>query len=718
MDRLGRASLFSTQWHRVANVCPVLASDVVVARHVYRGRASYVLQRRAAGAVHHLDALSYALVDGLDGETSVSTLWERAVVEYDELAPTQDEWMELLSQLYKADLLVVDRRVPEERLFERRQDYRVRERKERYLNPLYLRFSLFDPDEWLDRWLPLGRLVFSREAAASLLFLLCLAVLTLFTHSDSLWRELTEWEPLSRESILLALALYPVLKVLHELAHALAVKRCGGEVHEIGVSLMVLLPLPYVDASASAMFPEKKNRMLVSAAGILVELAAAAIGVLLWVYADGLLQSLGMAMFVIGGLSTVVFNANPLLKFDGYYLLADWLEIPNLAERSRRKLRGSLRRLICGLDAESSSNNDSMENVCLHVYGICSALFRFVLVLTIAWIVSDQWFIIGLLLAAFALYTAVVRPLVKFAATLKTDTAFRSRRAVGILTIIPLAIVTVTCLIPLPHSGFTQGVVWVPDDAVVRADGDCQVTDIFVEPGEYVTEGQRLFVCEELGLFAQRDELIARVDELSTRRAGSATRDPLGTTAIEAELKASKVALSNVRERIANGTVSARTAGVFNPAVTASLDNHSFYRGDLVGYVVPSDQRTVRLAIREDWIDEFDYQLQSLWLRIPGADGSSKTFVTEVTRRTPKATRVVASPALTTLGGGHFPAEAHQGSILVKDAVFDLELEWPETAENSAIGSYVDVRLVYEPSTLASRMRTAVLYAFTNRAAS
>jgi len=253
-------SLFSSQWHRVRDVCPRLASDVEVSRHVYRGE-----------------------------------LWEEALVELDQSAPTQDEWIGLIAELYSADLLVVDRRVPTERLFDRREEHRTSERRSRYLNPLYLRFALYDPDEWLNRFIPLSKWVFSRFVGLAWLLLLVIASISMVVNGDELWHAMSDGEVLNARNATILFLLYPVIKLLHEFAHALAVKRCGGEVHETGISLMVMLPLPYVDASASSFFAHKYDRMLVSAAGIFVELACAAIGVLLWASTSGLLQDIGLA---------------------------------------------------------------------------------------------------------------------------------------------------------------------------------------------------------------------------------------------------------------------------------------------------------------------------------------------------------------------------------------------------------------------------------------
>ena len=127
-------------------------------------------------------------------------------------------------------------------------------------------------------------------------------------------------------------------------------KAWGGEVHEMGVMLLVLMPVPYVDASASSAFPEKRRRMVVGAAGMIVELFVASIALALWLEMQpGALRAVLFNVMLIAGISTVLFNANPLLRFDGYYILSDWLEIPNLRQRAQQYLGSIFERRLFGM---------------------------------------------------------------------------------------------------------------------------------------------------------------------------------------------------------------------------------------------------------------------------------------------------------------------------------------------------------------------------------
>jgi putative peptide zinc metalloprotease protein len=140
---------------------------------------------------------------------------------------------------------------------------------------------------------------------------------------------------LAPQNLLLLWFVYPLVKAIHELGHAYATKIYGGEVHEIGVMFLVFVPVPYVDASASSSFPDKRQRMAVGAIGIGVEMLLAAVAVFVFAHATiGLVHAIAYNVILIGGVSTILFNGNPLLRFDGYYVLSDLLDVPNLGPRA------------------------------------------------------------------------------------------------------------------------------------------------------------------------------------------------------------------------------------------------------------------------------------------------------------------------------------------------------------------------------------------------
>lgn len=715
VGRVSAETLFSTHWHRVREVRPRLADDVVVSRHVYRDRPCWVLQRRATSSFHRLDAASFELVDRLDGQLTVEAIWEQALVGRDKAAPTQDQWIALLAELQAAKLLIIEGRVSAEHLFERREDRRLRERRERRLNPLYLRFALYDPDAWLTRLDPVARALFSRTACVLWLVLMIGGSLSLALGGASLFDTLTSTDFPSSRITLLMLIVYPLLKLVHELGHALAVKRCGGEVHELGVALMVLVPLPYIDASASAFFRDKRQRMLVASAGIVVELGFAAVGAMLWVGTSGLAAELGLALLLTGGASTLLMNGNPLLRFDGYYLLSDAIGIPKLATRSRAAVLSHLRAWLSGSPVRGAVTTDVAERRWLLAYGVLSSIYRTGLLLWIAWWLSGRLLIVGVALALYAVFSSLVLPLVRGLRAVSRDADLQAPRPLLLVSSMPMVLTALVFGMPLPHVDVSRGVVWLPDRAVIRADNQCEITSASVRPGQAVRQGQALFDCLDPEHAMRERELIARAAELDVLLTGFETENPAEHSRLLSESRANEATLAAMRERMANAHRTAALDGRFDMPGSTSLVGRSVARGEIVGYVVPDAELTVRVALEEGAAGRLDRHLRRVEVRIPNAHAGPKVHDTAVLTRTLRASNEVPSAALGTAGGGEHQADPLGDGRQVLASLFDVELAWPEEAEVAPVGSHVDVRFVHPATPLAGRIGDALRRAFGER---
>ena len=192
----------------------------------------------------------------------------------------------------------------------------------------------------------------------------------------------------------------------------LAVKRWGGEVHEMGIMLLVFMPLPYVDASSSSVFRDKHKRMLVGAAGILTELFLAAIATFVWFAVEtGTVRDIAYDVMLIGGISTLLFNGNPLLRFDGYYVLADAIEIPNLAQRANRYYGYLIQRYLFARADVSSPVSAPGERSWFLFYGPASAVYRLFILATIVLFLAEEYLVAGVLLGLVAVILQIVVPL-------------------------------------------------------------------------------------------------------------------------------------------------------------------------------------------------------------------------------------------------------------------------------------------------------------------
>ncbi len=512
------ANLQSPHWYRVAGLRPRLRAGIAVSRQQVRGEVWRVLTDPVSGRHHRFDAVAWSLLAACDGRRTLDEVWTARSLAPD--APTQDEAIRLIAQAHEAQLLLCD--VPPEAATLIRSRRRQQGRRRRAaINPLAFRVPLWDPDRFLQRHVARVSPLFGRVAALALLAWLLLGAGVLavqandfLAHSAALAGSSRFW--------LMAWLLYPVLKALHELAHAFAVKHHGGEVHAMGVTLLMFTPVPYVDASAAAGFADRRQRAQVAAAGIAVELALASAALWLWwLLEPGLLRDAAAAVAVIGGLSTLLVNGNPLLRFDGYHVFCDLMELPNLGTRSRQWWLAVLKRLLLGSDAARLPRESPGERPWLVAYAPLSWLMQVGLWLfAVRWLSEVQaW--LGALLLVFGAWSMLLMPLGRTLGWVGRAPELHGRRSRAVLAS-ALAFGTAGLLaftLPLPHRSHAPGLVWLPDDAFVRNASEGFLVHLEARDGQAVQAGDIVARLENDALqvrlaLAQAELERARVDQL------------------------------------------------------------------------------------------------------------------------------------------------------------------------------------------------------------
>ena len=331
---------FHESWHRVSELTPKLRPSIQIHRQHFRGARWHVVQDPTTNAFFRINEPAYRFVGLLDGRRSVDEAW-RACLELDaDEAPTQGEVIQLLGQLYSSNLLQGGAPGDVEALFRRRSKRVAREVRGYLTNLLFVRIPLFDPDRLLGATRPALGWLFSWFGLALWIALLIAGGWALIGRGEALASG--AGSILAPGNLLPLYLSFALLKLLHELGHGLACKQFGrlesngGEVHTIGIMLLVFMPIPYVDASSSWAFRSKWRRIVVAAAGMIAELAVAAVAAIVWsqTSAGTLTHAIAFNMIFVAGVTTLLFNANPLLRYDGYYILSDdLLGIPNLAHQ-------------------------------------------------------------------------------------------------------------------------------------------------------------------------------------------------------------------------------------------------------------------------------------------------------------------------------------------------------------------------------------------------
>jgi len=484
-----------------------MRSDLRIAPQQYASRRYWLVKDPVALRYFHLGEEEHAVLAMLDGRTSLLEMQRRFQADFAPLQVTLEQLHAFVGHLAELGLLLIESPGQGEALLERRARRRRSALVETVSNVLAIRFRGVDPEPLL-RWLgPRCEWLFSPWFLGACLVLVASAVILAAVHFDTLVAKLPELRTFLSPGNLLGLAAAMALaKGLHELAHAVTCKHFGGACHEIGVLLLVFTPCLYCNVSDAWLFANKWHRIAVSAAGIVVEIVLASACLFLWWFSEpGLTNALLLNMVVVCSVNTLVLNGNPLLRYDGYYVLADLVEVPNLSQQARAVLRRALERLVLGQEGPPARYVPDRLRVLVGVYGVASLAYRCFVLVLILWVVYKFLKPYGLevlaeLVALLAIAGVIAMPLWSFAKWFSNPLArqsFRPGRFTASCLVCGLA-AAMAVLVPLPFR--------IHAPAVLEPQGGRSV--YVVVPGrlvESVRPGQHVAANEPLARLASLD---------------------------------------------------------------------------------------------------------------------------------------------------------------------------------------------------------------------
>ena len=515
---------FSENWHTIADLRPRLHEAALVTRHLARGRRWHVLHHPAGESARRLSAAAWDFAGRLDGRATVDQAWRATLDARGDDALTQSEAIDLLGWLAPANLLQFNQDADAERVLRHAARHRRHKRLAQAANPLFFRVPLCSPDCALDALRPAGRRIFSKAGAASAAALAAVGAAVGWARRDDLLADAAA-AAADPSAALAVAALLLGLKLLHELAHGLAAKTFGGphgvgEVRALGVMWLIAAPVPFVDVTPSAAVPCKWRRAAVAAAGIGCDLLAAAALVLAWAWlAPGAGREAAAATAVLLAVGSVLFNANPLVKFDGYFVLADVLELPGLARRSFAYAGHLVKRFAFGLAQSADPSHAPSERPWLLGYALAAGAYRAVLCVAILKLLAGWWPIAGLLLGAATVLGFVVLPALRAARYVAASPELGRRR--GRAAGVSLA----ACGVAAVALGAVPVREWAGADAAARAAAPGVLyppsiarIEWVADDGAAVAAGQVLAVLRDEALAAELAEARARLGQARLQR--------------------------------------------------------------------------------------------------------------------------------------------------------------------------------------------------------
>lgn len=483
--------------------------DLIAKRQTFQGRNWWVVKDPLTLQYHRFPDVEFFLLNSLDGQRSLEEIQEAFGWEFPAERMEVPEMLRFVASLHQNGLVTASVPGQGQVMKERASERRRRRVWGMLSNILSIQFRGIDPDRGLTKVYPWVRWAFSPAACLGAMLLWLAALLLVVVQFDTFQSKLPAFHQFfTRENAFTLVAVLIVTKICHEFGHAFACKHFGGECHEIGVLLLVFSPCLYCNVSDAWMMPNKWHRMIIGAAGMYVELVIASIATFVWWYSQpGLLHNLCLSTMFVCSVSTVMFNANPLMRYDGYYILADYLEIPNLRQKSSDILHRGLSHWFFGSEFPPDPFMPQGRTWQFAVFTVASELYRWLVTFSIISFLYHclepyQLKVLGQILGGVALFALLIQPGVRLVKFLQQpgesdDRNFRQFWFKGG----GLASATIGfLLIPWPHRVHCT-LELTPRDAVpVYVEVAATLQDLQVRSGQTVEAGTMLAQLENLDL--------------------------------------------------------------------------------------------------------------------------------------------------------------------------------------------------------------------------
>lgn len=671
-----------------------------------RWKEWYQIEARHSGRYFRIGVTEYAFISVLDGDTTIGEAVSLTARRFGPDAFSEDQATSIVVWLLENDLAELTESTVASKPTSNSTAGRRKASLVERLNPFWLKLPFGNPDALINRLLPLTSWLHS-WAAIGVSFVIWLtaaiAVTSNWTRFESSWSTV-----LHRSNWIWLGASWLFLKIVHEISHAVACRRHGGEVRDSGIIFILLAPVAYVDVTSSLSFPSRWQRIQTAAAGIYIELTIASLAAIGWTVIDSPLLAHHLVNLIwSASVTTIVFNANPLMKFDGYYILSDLLDRPNLYTDSTHHLRRLANRFFFGVKTDNarSSGQDALLTA---TYGTAAFVWRMLICFGLLISASVMFHGAGIVIAAAGVLLWFGRPLVQLVQKLWLLTRIdpqKSFRATVLGTASAAALGAFLFLTPWPAGATAPGIMDHLDLAVVRAETPGFVRRIHVADGEQVEEGQLLIELENEELENEVADIRVAIAQSDIRRRQFLRKHETASVQVEAENHAAlQKRLTEKLQQAESLTVKAPASGrVMSRSLIWAEGTYAQPGTELVA-IGDDSRKELRVSISQD---------DARWLQ-EAAKRSSETTTVDVRLRSvglargtvrrilPGATRTPLHESLTAPAGGPLAIQANSESdgktdfILTEPRVTAIVDVPAEVAANIPAGTFGHIWLKTE----------------------
>jgi len=661
--------------------------DLEVSRHVFSNRVTYILRDPITFESHRMSVSDYEIFVQLSSgkplkETFASLVASDLVAEND-----QEDFYRYGLSLVQLGLLGLPS--PDGKsLFNRAEQRQSAVRKGVLKNFLFQQIPLFNPDQFLDRTVHLVRFVFSKWFM-SLWFCGMIAAITIVFRR---WNEFTDplADILTLQNIPLLWSILFGLKIIHEFGHAYACKLFGGNVPAMGLYLIAGNPCAFVDASAAWGFPSRLHRVIVSLGGMYVESIVGIIAVFVWAFSSSpLVSSCAHHIVFMATAVTLLFNANPLMKYDGYFILCDLTGSPNLRQRSQNELEGLMKKHLLGLNVPTSKL--TFRTLALIVYGIAASLYKVLVVISISSMVAMKFAVLGLAMGGYYAVTTIYGIYSKTLQYLWSSPEVQpvKLRARGfgyaMLALLPLLLLT-----PIPTGTRSTGRLTTQNEFVVTNETAGVVTDVFAEPGQSVGEKHTIAQLRNENIVAQQLQGTSEVDSSRLQYFADLEADQRQALQSRSRLEFAESQLKHISGEVERLEVRSETSGTITSCLPETEVGTYLAAGSTVATVGSGPWVVKLLATAETMNSSRPIVGQDVSVRLKSQPG--RLLRGKIVRIAELGNRIVEDTALTHLAGGNITVNPATNEA--QENFFEIDVQ-PEPSQDTKFlhGMTAEVRM-------------------------
>ncbi len=701
----------------IAGAKPRLRDGLVFTLRETGGEPGAIIEDELRGRFYRVGMAEYTFLSLLDGRTTIGEALGATALRLKDRALTEDEAASLCRWLIDSGLALIGHESVT--AMEQERAKRSQLALTRWMNPLMLRMPLFSPERMLRAMLPLFDWLISGTGAMLWCLLCGYALVRFIPDAGDLWQGVRPL--LDADNRWKLAATWLLMKLVHESAHGLTCQKFGGVVRECGVNWLLFVPLPYVDVTSCWRLASTSQRLLVSAAGMLAEIALAAAAAIVWTLTDNpIVRQHATNVIISATITTLLFNANPLMRSDGYYLLSDLLDCPNLSMQGQTFVQNLWRMVFLGLRPRPIDVSLGRLFV-IAVYGVLSSVWSVLVGLGMIIGAANLWPGIGLLLAVVLVTLWYLWPAARalrfFVLGNETEQPRRLRCLVVTAACLAALIVSAKRL-PAPSVISAPAVVQTRPLSIVHSLATGRVVRVTVETGDLVSSGDLLLQLENPDLVVDLQQLRFDVTTSTQREIRQLNQGEVAAAEVERSNRTAMTRREKELVRMIEGlTVKAPMAGRVVtrdlgqllgrdlPQGTELLTIASTARPQLIALVPQSEAESLRgregQAVR-GW----------LW-------GHERWLGGEIEHVEPRATQVAAHPALTAEAGGPLAVVARDprdeagtelasSQWLMTEPQLEVVINLDATSERLALGETGIVRLPIRSGSLWGYVRQKI----------